>query len=277
MSLETLKTNKCFEGSTKTFEHESKTTKTKMKFSAFLPNQEEEFETCIIWLSGLTCNEDNFITKAGAQQFLKDTKTMIVCPDTSPRGLDLPGEHDSYDFGSGAGFYLTATTEGYKDHYKMDQYITDELVSILRENFSVKRFSIMGHSMGGHGALTLGLKNPDLFKSVSAFSPMVNPSQTPWGKKALTGYLGSNTDSWKQYDATELINSGIKRADTLLIDQGLNDEFFDSELVTKNLEIAANKASQPLEVKYREGYDHSYFYISTFIKEHIDFHLRALT
>lgn len=277
MSLETLKTNKCFEGSTKTFEHESKTTKTKMKFSAFLPNQEEEFETCIIWLSGLTCNEDNFITKAGAQQFLKDTKTMIVCPDTSPRGLDLPGEHDSYDFGSGAGFYLTATTEGYKDHYRMDQYITDELVSILRENFSVKRFSIMGHSMGGHGALTLGLKNPDLFKSVSAFSPMVNPSQTPWGKKALTGYLGSNTDSWKQYDATELINSGIKRADTLLIDQGLNDEFFDSELVTKNLEIAANKASQPLEVKYREGYDHSYFYISTFIKEHIDFHLRALT
>ena len=275
--IETIKTNKCFDGSTKTFEHESRITKTRMKFSAFLPNQEEKFETCIIWLSGLTCNEDNFITKAGAQQFLKDTKTMIVCPDTSPRGLDLPGEHDSYDFGSGAGFYLTATTEGYKDHYKMDQYITDELVSILIENFGVKRFSIMGHSMGGHGALTLGLKNPDLFKSVSAFSPMVNPSQTPWGKKALTGYLGSNTDSWKQYDATELINSGIKRADTLLIDQGLNDEFFEKELVTKNLENASKVAGQPIEVRYREGYDHSYFYISTFIKEHIDFHLRALT
>ncbi|MFT6603971.1 MAG: S-formylglutathione hydrolase [Bacteriovoracaceae bacterium] len=248
-----------------------------MKFSAFLPKEETHFDTCIIWLSGLTCNEDNFITKAGAQQFLKDTKTMIVCPDTSPRGLDLPGEHESYDFGSGAGFYLSATTEGYKDHYKMDQYITDELVSILTENFGVKRFSIMGHSMGGHGALTLGLKNPDLFKSVSAFSPMVNPSATPWGRKALAGYLGSNEEEWKQYDATELIKKGTKRSDTMLIDQGLNDEFFEKELVTKNLEKAAEAASQALEVKYREGYDHSYFYISTFIKEHIDFHLKALT
>ncbi len=275
--LETIKTNKCFDGSTKTFEHESKVTKTKMKFSAFLPKEETSFETCIIWLSGLTCNEDNFITKAGAQQFLKDTKTMIVCPDTSPRGLDLPGEHDAFNFGSGAGFYLTATTEGYKDHYKMDQYITDELISILKDNFGIKKFSIMGHSMGGHGAITLGLKNPDLFVSVSAFSPVVNPSATPWGKEALTGYLGSNTEDWKAYDSTELLNSGLKRADTLLIDQGLNDEFLESELLTKNLETAAEKASQPIKVNYREGYDHSYFYISTFIKEHIDFHLRALT
>lgn len=277
MTLETLKTNKCFNGSSKTFEHDSSTTKTKMKFAAFLPNEETKFETCIIWLSGLTCNEDNFMTKAGAQAHLANTKTMIVCPDTSPRGLDLPGEHDSYDFGSGAGFYLTATTEGYKDHYKMDQYITDELVSILKESFGVKRFSIMGHSMGGHGALTLGLKNPDLFKSVSAFSPMVNPSATPWGRKALTGYLGSDEETWKQYDATELIKTGVKRPDTLLIDQGLNDEFFEKELVTKNLEKAAEAASQALEVKYREGYDHSYFYISTFIEEHIEFHLKALT
>jgi S-formylglutathione hydrolase len=277
MNLETLKTNKCFNGSSKTFEHDSSITKTKMKFGAFLPNEENQFETCIIWLSGLTCNEDNFITKAGAQQFLKDTKTMIVCPDTSPRGLDLPGEHESYDFGSGAGFYLSATTEGYKDHYKMDQYITDELVLILKESFGVKRFSIMGHSMGGHGALTLGLKNPDLFKSVSAFSPMVNPSASPWGRKALTGYLGSDEETWKQYDATELIKTGVKRPDTLLIDQGLNDEFFEKELVTKNLEKAAEAASQALEVKYREGYDHSYFYISTFIEEHIEFHLKALT
>lgn len=274
--LEAIKKNKCFDGSNITFEHESHTTKTKMRFSAFLPKEKTAFESCIIWLSGLTCNEDNFITKAGVQQYLKDTGTMIVCPDTSPRGLDLPKEHDAFNFGSGAGFYLTATTEGYKDHYKMDQYITDELINLLRSKFGIKKFSIMGHSMGGHGALTLGLKNQELFSSVSAFSPVVNPSKTPWGSEALTGYLGDNKEDWKAYDSTELLKSGIKREDCLLIDQGLNDEFLEKELITKNLEEAASKANQALEVKYREGYDHSYFYISTFIKEHIDFHLKAL-
>lgn len=277
MALETVKSNKCFDGVTKTFEHESVSTKTKMRFSAHFPGENETIENCIIWLSGLTCNEDNFITKAGAQKFLGGTKTMIVCPDTSPRGLDLAGEHDSYDFGSGAGFYLNATTPGYSDHYKMYDYITNELTSLLKENFRIKNFSIMGHSMGGHGALVLGLRNPELFKAVSAFSPIVNPTQAPWGKKAFSGYLGDDESSWNQYDATELIKSGTKRPDTILIDQGTADEFLEKELLTGNIENAGKEHGQSLEVKYREGYDHSYFYISTFIEEHIQFHVKGLS
>lgn len=276
MFMELLKENKTFDGSTKVFEHDSTCTKTKMKFSAFMPCDASEIETCIIWLSGLTCNEDNFITKAGAQKFLANTKTMIVCPDTSPRGLDLPGEHDSYDFGSGAGFYVNATTDGYKDHYQMYDYISKELTNLLSENFGIKKFSIMGHSMGGHGALVLGLKEQDLFKSVSAFSPIVNPTKCPWGRKALAGYLGSNESDWASYDATELINSGTKRKDTLFIDQGSSDEFFEKELLTENLVKAAKEHDQEVVVKYREGFDHSYFYISSFIEEHIAFHLKAL-
>lgn len=276
MSLIQLKENKTFNGSTKVFEHDSTCTKTKMKFSAFLPCSADEIETCIIWLSGLTCNEDNFITKAGAQRYLAETKTMIVCPDTSPRGTELPGEHDSYDFGSGAGFYVNATTEGYADHYQMYDYITKELVDLLKDSFGIKNFSIMGHSMGGHGALIIGLKNHELFKSVSAFSPIVNPSQCPWGQKALTGYLGTNESDWASYDATELIKSGYKREDTLLIDQGMSDEFFKKELLTENIVKAAKENGQALEVKYREGFDHSYYYISSFIEEHIQFHLNAL-
>ena len=215
------------------------------------------------------------LQRLGAQRYLENTNTMIVCPDTSPRGTDLLGEDESYDFGSGAGFYLNATTDGYKDHYRMYDYITSELISIFKENFNIKSFSIMGHSMGGHGALTIGLKNQDLFKSVSAFSPMVNPTKTPWGKKALTGYLGADESTWAEYDATELIKSGKVRPDTLLIDQGIGDEFLEKELVTGNLEEAAKEHGQELQVMYRDGYDHSYFYISTFIEEHIQFHLNA--
>lgn len=275
MSLTELKENKTFNGSTKVFEHDSISTKTKMKFSAFLPTEYSDIDSCIIWLSGLTCNEDNFITKAGAQKYLAGTNTMIVCPDTSPRGLDLPGEHDSYDFGSGAGFYLNATTDEYCDHYNMYDYITDELISILKKNFKVDNFSIMGHSMGGHGALVLGLRNPELFKTVSAFSPIVNPTQAPWGKKAFTGYLGEDETTWREYDASELIKSGTTRADTIFIDQGTADEFLEKELITGNIESAGKEHGQPINIKYREGYDHSYFYISTFIEEHIAFHLKG--
>src|SRR5690606_1612154 len=163
---------------------------------------------CLIWLSGLTCTEENFITKAGVQKLLSGSDMMVICPDTSPRGLDLPGEHDNYDFGSGAGFYVNATTPGYRDHYQMESYIAQELVEIVSENFGAKQFAISGHSMGGHGALTLGLNNPDLFESISAFSPIVNPTQCPWGQKALKGYLGDNQDTWQKYDATELIKLG---------------------------------------------------------------------
>lgn len=273
--MKLLKKNKSFNGNTKVFEHQSDCTKTTMKFSTFIPCSKEKVENCIIFLSGLTCNEDNFITKAGAQKILAETKTMIVCPDTSPRGLNLPKEHESYDFGSAASFYVNATTEGYKDHYQMYDYIVKELITLLKNKFEIKNFSIMGHSMGGHGSLIMGLKEPNLFKSVSAFSPIVNPSKCPWGKKALTGYLGDQENCWKNYDATELIKSGHIRKDTILIDQGTADEFLKTELLTENLIAVAKNYNQKINIKYREGFDHSYFYISSFIEEHIAFHLKA--
>lgn len=274
MKINILKKNKSFGGDTVTFEHDSEVTKTPMKFSTYIPSG--KVDSAIIWLSGLTCTEENFITKAGAQNFLKNSKTMIICPDTSPRGLNLPGEHEGYDFGSGAGFYLNATTEGYRDHYRMYDYISKEIVEILKENFNVEKISIMGHSMGGHGALILGLREKDLFKSVSAFSPIVNPLNCPWGQKAFKGYLGDQLEGAYDYDATALLSDGKTRKDTILIDQGLEDEFFEEQLLTKNFEQAAEENSQKLLVHYREGYDHSYFFIASFIEDHIDFHLKAL-
>lgn len=274
MTIKRLKSSKTFEGDTCFYEHASSSTKTTMKFSTYEPKGNGPIENCIIWLSGLTCTDENFITKAGAQEYLSGTTTMILCPDTSPRGLNLDGEHDGYDFGSGAGFYVNATTPGYKDHYRMYDYIVSEIVDILKSQFGVKNISIMGHSMGGHGALVMGLRNKDIFKSVSAFSPIVNPINCPWGQKALKGYLGDNSESWKEYDAVELIRSSNKREDTLLVDQGLADEFLKEQLLSKNLEEICREKNQSLEMNYRDGYDHSYYFISTFIENHIKFHLK---
>ena len=271
MNYTVLKKHKTFEGQTFFCEHDSKATKTKMKFSVYLPKEIDEIDNCLIWLSGLTCNEENFITKAGAQKFLAGTNTMIICPDTSPRGLNLPAEHDSYDFGSGAGFYVNATTEGYRDHYKMYDYITKDLVTLLKEDFRIKNFSIMGHSMGGHGALVIGLREKDLFKSVSAFSPIVNPVACPWGQKAFQGYL-SDKEEWKEYDAVELLKKGHKRGE-ILIDQGSADEFLEKELLTQNFINTALEVGQEAKVNMRDGYDHSYYFIQSFIEEHIKFHL----
>lgn len=273
MKINQTKEIKTFEGFTRYFEHDSAITKTKMNFSTFVPKN--KVENAIIWLSGLTCTEENFITKAGAQNYLKDSATMIICPDTSPRGLDLPCEHESYDFGSGAGFYLNATTDGYKDHYRMYDYIKDEIVSILKNEFGVKNISIMGHSMGGHGALVLGLREKDTFVSISAFSPIVNPVNSPWGKKAFAGYLGEGAEEAIDYDTTELVKKGFKRDDEIFIDQGTDDEFFKEQLLTENFVKESEMSDQKLKVSYREGYDHSYFYISSFIGEHIDFHEEA--
>jgi S-formylglutathione hydrolase len=273
MKLNQTKEIKTFEGHTRYYEHQSEVTKTEMKFSTFTPKN--KVESAIIWLSGLTCTEDNFITKAGAQNFLKDSNTMIICPDTSPRGLDLPQEHDSYDFGSGASFYVNAKTEGYKNNYQMYDYISKEITGILKNNFNVTKISIMGHSMGGHGALVFALREKDLFCSVSAFSPVVNPMNSPWGKKAFKGYLGDDANG-SEYDATELLKQGFKREDEILIDQGLADDFLKEQLLTEHFVKESEKYGQKLKVNYREGYDHSYFYISTFIGEHIAFHLKAL-
>ena len=269
MNFNITKSHKTFDGETAFCSHSSQVTKTDMKFSYFMPKS-NKVEHIILWLSGLTCTEENFITKAGAQKHLANSNTMIVCPDTSPRGLNLPNEHDSYDFGSGAGFYLNATTPGYCDHYRMYDYVIDELIPMLSSAFSTTSFSITGHSMGGHGALVLGLRNPNLFTSISAFSPIVNPSKVPWGQKAFTGYLGPDENLWSQYDACHLVESGHKHPNKILIEQGLSDEFFEPQLKTKRFEEACIQSKQELKVNYRDGYDHSYYFIASFIEDHLN-------
>lgn len=272
MAYETLKTHASFGGETIFAEHNSAATKQLMNFSAFLPKKTGDIDSAIVWLSGLTCTEENFITKAGAQALLAGTSTMVICPDTSPRGLDLPKEHEEYDFGSGASFYVNATTEGYRDHYQMYDYITKDLVQLLAEDFGVTKLGITGHSMGGHGALVIGLREPELFRSVSAFAPIANPVAVPWGKKAFTGYLGDDEPLWKTYDACELLASGKKAASKILVDQGEADNFLADELLVENFERAASAAGHEHQVNYRKGYDHSYYFIASFLKDHIEFH-----
>lgn len=275
--MKKLKSHKCFNGFTEFFEHHSESTQTKMKFSIYRPENSEDIKGGLIWLSGLTCNEENFITKAGAQRVLSQLGLVVVCPDTSPRGLDLPEEHDNYDFGSGAGFYVDATTSGYKEHYRMYSYVKDELYALVQQNFTGnKRIGVFGHSMGGHGALVLGLRNPDKFASVSAFSPIVNPVESFWGKKAFSGYLGIAPSDWLKYDACELVRQGHKHPNPLLIDQGLADEFYPHLLLTENFVEVCKSNNQPSTVNFREGYDHSYYFISTFIEEHLRFHSKYL-
>lgn len=272
--MEKLKSHQSFSGQTEFWKHSSKQTGTDMKFSIYRPScAVEEIKGGLIWLSGLTCTEENFITKAGAQRILNELNLALVCPDTSPRGLDLPGEHESYDFGSGAGFYLDAQVDGYKDHYRMESYIIEELYPLFDQMFQLGgHIGLFGHSMGGHGALTLGLKNPEKFKSISAFSPIVNPTGCAWGQKALKGYLGEDQSLWIQYDACELVKSGKRHAQKILIDQGLADEFYPAQLLTENFEKACKESDQKLEVNYRDNYDHSYYFISSFVEEHIRYH-----
>ena len=277
MNYKVIKKHKCFDGETFFGEHESFATKTRMSFSVFLPCSVERIDSAIIWLSGLTCNEENFITKAGVQALLAGTKTMVICPDTSPRNLNIKGEDESYDFGTGAGFYVNATTENFSKNYNMYDYIKNDLVELLKNDFKVNNISIFGHSMGGHGALVIGLRNNDIFKSISAFSPIVNPTNCEWGKKALLGYLGDDTEAWKDYDACELIKSGHRIKSPILIDQGLADDFYPEQLLTKNLENIVEKLEVDVKINYREGYDQSYYFISTFLKNHIDFHLKYLS
>ena len=269
-------THKTFDGLTQFWEHDSEETRTKMRFSTFIPKG--EVKGCLVWLSGLTCTEENFIAKAGAQKYLAAHQMMVIAPDTSPRGLNLPHEHDAYDFGSGAGFYVDATVPGYRDHYRMYSYVTKELHGIIGSKFSVApdRIAITGHSMGGHGALVLGLRETGKYRSVSAFAPIVNPVASPWGQKAFPGYLGEDPSAWRAYDATELVRAGARHPMALLVDQGTEDEFFAQQLLTANLASACEKAGQPLQLNYREGYDHSYYFISTFMESHIRFHREAI-
>ncbi|MCC2624320.1 MAG: esd [Burkholderiales bacterium] len=269
--MQVLKSSKCFGGEVRFYEHDSFTTKTKMRFSVFLPLKTNPPTSCMLWLSGLTCTEENFMIKAGAQRYLVDKNIMLICPDTSPRGLNLPNEHETDDFGSGAGFYLSATTAGYRDHYDMYNYINSELYELVKNKFmsSNPKISICGHSMGGHGALVIGLKNPHKYHKISAFAPIVNPSQCPWGQKAFSGYLGDNWEEWKKWDATELIKSGRRHPGQILIEQGTADPFLDKQLLTANFAKVCKEYGQELQLNYREGYDHSYWFIASFIGQHI--------
>ena len=232
----------------------------------------------VLWyLSGLTCTEENFTVKAGAQRFAAKHDLILIAPDTSPRGACLQGEDDDYDFGAGAGFYVDATQSPWDKHYRMYSYITQELPSLVFEHFPAKQNAqgITGHSMGGHGALTIGLKNPQIYKSISAFSPICSPVDCPWGQKALSGYLGDDRDSWQQYDSVCLIQQG-RRSEEILVDQGDADDFLQSQLKPELLQQACEKVGQPLNLRMQPGYDHSYFFIASFIEDHIRFHANRL-
>ncbi|MFL1405929.1 S-formylglutathione hydrolase [Marinobacter sp. M1N3S26] len=275
--LEQIAQNRVFDGVVTRYRHPSASTKTDMTFSIFLPPQAEHQEVPVLyWLSGLTCTDENFVQKAGAFRLASQLGLAIVCPDTSPRGTDLPGEHDSYDFGSGAGFYVNATQAPWSEHYRMYDYVLEELPAMINEHFPVNgKRSISGHSMGGHGALVCALRNPGAFESVSAFAPIANPSQCPWGQKALGAYLGPDRDDWREWDASSLIRQGTSKL-PLLVDQGTADQFLEEQLLPSALQAACAEAEHPLDLRMREGYDHSYFFVSTFMDDHLRYHSRAL-
>ena len=250
-----------------------------MIFAIYLPPAAEEQDVPLLWwLSGLTCTDENFMQKAGAHGTAAELGLAIVCPDTSPRGTDLPGEHDSYDFGSGAGFYVNATEAPWNRHYRMYDYVTEELPALVARHFPLNgQQSISGHSMGGHGALVCALKNPERYASVSAFAPIANPTQCPWGEKALGGYLGDDRETWKEWDACELIATGAPAPAEIKVDQGEADNFYqDGQLRPEALEEACKKAGVPLTLRMLPGYDHSYFFIASFIDDHLRYHAHHL-
>lgn len=275
--IEQFGASKNFGGWTKMFSHPSESCGGEMKFSVFLPPQAESGNVPVLyWLSGLTCNHENFITKAGAQQYAAQSGIMLVAPDTSPRGAGVQGEDDDYDLGSGASFYINATEDKWAANYRMEDYIIHELPKIIGVNFPVVKGkeSIFGHSMGGHGALTLALKNPGRFCSVSAFSPICAPSQCQWGEKVFTNYLGENRESWKKHDANELIQKSTLEI-PLLIDQGGDDPFLEKELNFELFRNTCEKRNQKLTARLQSGYDHSYYFIATFMEDHIQHHAKA--
>lgn len=275
--LREISSTQCFDCTQKVYTHDSEVNNCQMTFAICLPPQYNEAPCPVLyWLSGLTCTEQNFITKAGAQQYAAKHGIMVVCPDTSPRGEQVPDD-DAYDLGCGAGFYLNATEKPWSSHYRMYDYILTELPEIIENNFSVKEncSSISGHSMGGHGALVLGLRNPDRYRSISAFAPICSPSQVPWGQKAFSNYLGNNREDWKAYDACEIVLK-LQQALPILIDQGSDDEFLNVQLQPSVFQEECEKSPASLTLNMRKGYDHSYFFISSFIGDHFDFHAKYL-
>jgi S-formylglutathione hydrolase len=268
----------CFGGWQDVYEHASTALACTMRFAVYLPPQAGEAGAklpVLYWLSGLTCSEQNFITKAGAQRYAAEHGVVLVAPDTSPRGDDV-ADADGYDLGKGAGFYVNATRAPWATHYRMYDYVVEELPALVEANFPVTGArAISGHSMGGHGALTIALQNPGRYRSVSAFSPIVAPSRVPWGEKAFAAYLGDDRDAWKRHDAVELVKHARERL-PLLVDQGDADEFLESQLRPELLQAACADAGHPLALRMQPGYDHSYYFIASFIGDHVAHHARAL-
>ena len=282
--LELLSEHACFGGVQRFYRHDAQAIGLPMRFSVFIPAGAADAASkppALFYLAGLTCTEETFMIKGGAQRVAAEEGLILVTPDTSPRGANIAGETDAWDFGAGAGFYLDATQAPWSPHYRMYSYIL-ELRALLETelNLDTQRTGIFGHSMGGHGALVLALRNPQLFRSVSAFAPIAAPSLAPWGKKAFTGYLGSDEASWQQYDASALMQQLQGQAplfpNGILIDQGLADKFLPEQLFPAVFEAACRDAGQPLTLRRHEGYDHGYYFISTFVEDHLRFHARNL-
>lgn len=277
--MEQISGSKIFSGRQLRLKHFSETLSCDMHFSVYLPPETtDQTVPVLFWLSGLTCTDENFVTKAGAQRYAAKYGVAIVAPDTSPRGDDIPDDPDgSYDFGLGAGFYVNAIQAPWSKHYRMYDYIVDELPALVTANFPVdpERASIFGHSMGGHGALTIALKNPDRFRSVSAFAPICSPIRCPWGQKALGNYLGEESEVWAEYDTCKLIQKAEGHL-PILVDQGGADGFLKEQLKTDLLLEASIENNYPMDIRIQSGYDHSYFFIASFIEDHIRFHRQHL-
>ncbi|MBH8563186.1 S-formylglutathione hydrolase [Nostoc sp. CENA67] len=269
---------KSFGGKLGFYSHASSTCNVEMRFAVYQPPQALQKPVPVLYfLSGLTSTEENFMMKAGAQRYAAEYGLMLVAPDTSPRNTGIPGEDDDWDFGTGAGFYVDATEEPWHQHYQMYSYVVQELPALIAANFpaQIDKQGIFGHSMGGHGALVCALRNPQLYKSVSAFAPIVAPMRSPWGQKVFSGYLGSNQESWRLYDASELVKQA-KYHSPILIDQGTADKYLTDQLLPEVFVQACAEVNQPLTLRYQEGYDHGYYFIASFIEDHIRYHAIAL-
>ena len=280
MSLEQISANQSFGGQQLRYKHPSTSLNCEMTFSIYLPPQSQNQSVPVLyWLSGLTCSDENFVQKAGAQQFAAQLGLAIVCPDTSPRGEGVADDSEgAYDMGLGAGFYINATQEPWVEHYQMYDYVVEELPKLINREFPVdaNAMSISGHSMGGHGALTIALKNPQRYKSVSAFSPICSPVNCPWGEKVFSHYLGDNKSEWLQHDTVELLKQSPSKI-PVLVDQGEADNFLAEQLNTPLLADLAKQNESLMTVRMQPAYDHSYFFIATFIAEHLAFHSKALS
>ncbi len=275
--METVSTNRSYGGTQGVYSHASSETGTDMTFAVYVPDHDEGAKLPVLWyLSGLTCTHANVMEKGEYRRAASELGLIIVAPDTSPRGKSVPDD-PAYDMGQGAGFYVDATEEPWSQHFRMRSYIEQELPALIADEFPIhmQRQGIFGHSMGGHGALTIALRNPDRYKSVSAFSPIVSPLNCPWGEKALGGYIGDDKAAWREYDACALIEDGARIAD-ILVDQGTGDNFLEEQLKPQLLAEACEKAGIMLSLNMREGYDHSYYFISTYMADHLHWHAERL-